>query len=296
MRRLSIAVIAAASTVALMQIASAADLPRKAPPPVVAPVFSWNGCYAGVNGGWIGNRSGYNLAPSGSYLNPIGGTAPPNLAGTGDFASSITGLNSFYDSDNSGGVVGGQVGCNYQPSGPVVLGIEADGQWSSLKNSFDSNIAAYPDPGNGAFTIAARTEQLSSELEWFATLRGRIGLAFDRLLIYGTGGLAIGQIKSQTNVSFATFPVSPVYNGAIHIGSSSSTEVGWVLGAGAEYAFATNWSVKAEYLHIEFGTQSYLSPLSAAAAPAAVGPGYSWGTTVHPRYNIARVGLNYKFY
>lgn len=200
MRHLSATLIAAAFVTAFTPAASAADLPREAPPPVVAPVFSWNGCYAGVNGGWIGNRSGYGLAPAGSYLNPPGATAPPNLAGTGDHAASITALNSFYDSDNSGGVVGGQVGCNYQRSGPVVLGIEADGQWSSLKNSFNSSFPAYPDPGAPTFTVAARTENLSSKLEWFATLRGRIGFAFDRLLIYGTGGLAIGQIESQTNV------------------------------------------------------------------------------------------------
>jgi outer membrane immunogenic protein len=294
MRDLSIVVVAAAF-IAATQVSSAADISVKAPPLAVAPVFSWTGCYVGANGGWVGSRDSYTLAPAGSYLTSPGANAPPNLQGTGDFPASIAALTHSYDSNDSGGLIGAQVGCNRQ-LGSVVLGVEADWQWTSLETSADASYSAYADPGNTAFTVAAHTEQVSSKLEWFATLRGRVGYAFDRLLVFGTGGVAFANIKSETNVSFATFAPSPVYNGAVHIGSDSFTNVGWVVGAGLEYAFAPNWSVKGEYLYMDFGTHHNFSPLVAATAPAAVGPGYSWSTSVRERENVVRVGLNYKFY
>ena len=71
----------------------------------------------------------------------------------------------------------------------------------------------------------------------------------------------MADVRSDTNVSFATFPVNPVYNGAVHIGSNSEIRVGWVAGAGAEYAFASNWSVKAEYLYVDL---SHLAPWALA--------------------------------
>lgn len=144
-------------------------------------------------------------------------------------------------------------------------------------------------------TNAAHTEQVSSNLNSFGTFRGRAGFDFNREFLYGTGGLAVGDVRSNTNVSFGTFPVLPVYNGAVHIGSDSQIRFGWVAGVGAEYAFAPNWSVKAEYLYVDLGTQSYRSQLVAAVAPAAVGPGYNWNTSIRERDNILRVGFNYKF-
>jgi opacity protein-like surface antigen len=60
------------------------------------------------------------------------------------------------------------------------------------------------------------------------------------------------------------------------------------------YRGGTNWSVKAEYLYVDLGMQSYRSPLVAAVAPAAVGPGYNWNSSVRERDNIVRVGLNYE--
>jgi outer membrane immunogenic protein len=295
MRNISVAAITAISAIWFTQFASAADLPRKAPAAPPPPVFSWTGCYVGINGGWIRSNDTYGLVPSGSYLNAPGGNAPPNAAGTGDQLSSLASLSHSYDSNESGGLVGGQIGCNYQ-SGSVVLGVEGDWQWTGLDTSVDASYAAFPNAGNPAFTNASHTEHVTSKMDWFATLRGRLGWAFDRLLVYGTAGIAFANINSDTNVSFATFPVQPVYNGAIHLGSGSDTRVGVIAGGGLEYAFLSNWSVKAEYLYMTLGSFSYLSPLVAATAPATVGPGYSWSTNVQMRDQIVRVGLNYKFY
>ncbi len=274
--------------------ALAADLALKAPPPPAPIAYDWNGCYVGANAGWIGSRDRYTLSPSGSYLSPTGAAAPPNAAGTGDFAADIAALTNSYTGNGSGGLVGGQAGCNKQ-AGQFVFGAEVDGQWSSLKNSITAAYGAFPNAGNPAFTNNAHTEQLSSKIDGLFTFRGRIGYAWDRLFVYATGGLALGEISSQTNVTFATTGALTVYNGATHIGSASADRAGWVVGAGSEYAFAPHWSVKAEFLYVDLGTFTYNSPLVAAAAAGAVGAGYSWSTRIHERDEVARVGLNYKF-
>jgi outer membrane immunogenic protein len=273
--------------------ASAADLPVKAAP-IVAPVVSWTGCYAGGNAGWIGGENRYSLTPSGNYLAPPGAASPPNAAGTGDFLVDVAALSNTYNTHPSGGLIGAQIGCNQQ-NGRFVFGVEADWQWTSQRNSVDAAYAAFANLGNPGFTDAAHTEHVSTSLNSFGTFRGRAGFDFNHVFLYGTGGLAVGDVHSNTNVSFGTFPVAPVYNGAVHIGSDSQARVGWVAGAGGEYAFAPNWSVKVEYLYVDLGTQTYRSPLVAAVAPNAVGPNYSWSTSVRERENIVRVGLNYRF-
>jgi outer membrane immunogenic protein len=91
-----------------------------------------------------------------------------------------------------------------------------------------------------------------------------------------------------------TFGTGTVYNGAIQIGSASSWQVGWTAGVGGEYAFAPNWSVKAEYLYVSLDSFNYSSPLVASVAAAA--PGYAWRTAVVERDNIVRIGVNYKFW
>ncbi len=296
MRRLSLALISAVSALAVTQMASAADLPRWAPvyPQRVA-VHDWTGCYIGLNGGWIGSTSTYDVAPGGSYLTPSGALAPPNAGGTGLNTGTISLLSNSYDIHGSGGLVGGQLGCNYAV-GPFVFGAEADAQWTSLETSTTTNFGAFPD-ANPAFTVPAHTEQVSSKLRFLSTFRARTGFVWGNdLFLYATGGLAVADVESDTNVTFGTFAVSPVLNGVTHVGSFSDTRVGWVAGGGAEYAFDPHWTVKAEYLYVDLGSYSYNSPIVAAAAPAVVGPGYFWTTSVHEREHVARVGLNYKFY
>jgi hypothetical protein len=110
--------------------AGAADMPLKAPP--IAPVaFSWNGCYGGVNGGWIGSRTWADLNPTGTYLNPAGVAAPPNAVGTGALAGDLLIVTNSYSFNNSSWEAGVQVGCQQQ-WGAVVAGFEADWQWSGL--------------------------------------------------------------------------------------------------------------------------------------------------------------------
>jgi len=177
--------------------AVAADLPVKARPIIpVATVYNWSGCYVGANAGWIGGRTSFNTAPSGAYLNTAGALAPPNAAGTGLLAGDFASALHSYGSTNSGAEVGGQVGCNRQ-WGSFVAGVEADFNWSSLRNSISAAYGAFPS-ANPAFTISPETEALSTRLNWFSTIRGRAGFAWDRWFLFATGGLAIGQFSSTT--------------------------------------------------------------------------------------------------
>lgn len=145
---------------------------------------------------------------------------------------------------------------------------------------------------NVAFTVAGRTETVTNDLNWFFSSRIRVGVAVDRLLVYATGGLGYFNTESRTAVTFDPGGAATVYPGASHVGSSSKTRFGGVIGGGLEYAFWDNWSVKAEYLYASFESSRYRSPL---IAPAGVAPGYAWDTTVSPSVQMVRVGVNYRF-
>jgi outer membrane immunogenic protein len=273
--------------------AFAADIPVKAPLPPNSAAWSWNGCYLGANAGVDQGRHYTNLSPSGLYLTPPGGFAPPNANGTGDFPADLSALSTQYSSTNYGLEGGLQVGCNRQV-GVLVFGVEADGQWSGERSTLDAAFAAFPDVGNPFFTVAARTERVDVSKKWFGTARGRLGFTpWDRVLLYGTAGVAFANYQANTAVTFATVPVNGVYSGAVQIGSTSSTQFGGVVGAGVEWAFMANWTAKIEYLYMWFNGFSYASPMVAAAVAAA--PGYSWNTTISPREQVIRVGVNYKF-
>jgi outer membrane immunogenic protein len=254
-------------------------------------VFSWTGCYVGANAGWVGSRDQYRLQPAGNYLNALGGAAPPNVGGTGDFPASIAALTTTYAQNGSGGTVGGTAGCQGQING-VVIGIESDLNWANSNSSADAAFAAFANPGNPAFTNQARTEHVANTLNAFGTLRARVGLTWDRVLVYATGGPAFGSFRSNTAVLFGTGVGAPVYDGAQHVGASNTTRIGAAVGGGLEYAFADNWSAKFEYLHLRFENLSYASPL--VAATPAFAPGYAWQTQVFSREHIVRVGLNYR--
>jgi len=157
-------------------------------------------------------------------------------------------------SGNASGFVGGaQIGYNWQtPGSPLVLGIEGDFQGTSIRRS--SNI--------GAYTAEAKVPA-------FGTIRGRIGFAFDRTLIYGTGGWAFSDTKASLS--------GP--GGSI---SDSKWGSGYTLGGGMEYAFAGPWTAKLEYLYVH----------APSVDLTLAGVGVSTGDY---NYNVVRAGLNYRF-
>jgi outer membrane immunogenic protein len=168
-----------ASTAALACVTSAAiaaDLPAPAPPPpIIVPVFTWTGFYAGVNAGygWRDNNNTQGLfVPPGTF-------APP-------FAN-VTGFlgNGGSNSNRDGFVGGGQIGYNYQ-FGSFVVGVEADIQWADF--NVDQNLFFVPAGFPPSFVPAILNN--NDDMEWFGTVRARAGVAFDRFLIYATGGFA----------------------------------------------------------------------------------------------------------
>src|SRR3712207_1708627 len=156
---------ATALTTAGLSAASASDLPMRAPPaPIIAavPVFTWTGFYAGVNAGW-----GWRDDNRQSVI--LGGAVPGTLN---------------FDNNNDGGFTGGgQIGYNYQ-IGSFVIGLETDIQWADTDQSVD--VAFVPAGTPGTFVPGTFDNNLS---DWFGTVRARAGVAFDRVLIYATGGL-----------------------------------------------------------------------------------------------------------
>ena len=153
-------------------------------------------------------------------------------------------------SQNSAGALGGvTLGYNWQ-RGTVVVGVEGDWSWTGLKAT---SVTTLPPC---CFFPAVKTTA-ETRTDWLATLRGRIGmLAAPQTLLFVTGGLALGEIK--TSVDVAPMGTSSCANNSLcAVGNASATRVGWTAGAGIEHAVAGNWTVKVEYLHYDLGSVSY---------------------------------------
>jgi outer membrane immunogenic protein len=172
---------------------------------------------------------------------------PPRLPAAG--TAGTTGPGFGFNTDGFAG--GGQVGYNWQID-RFVVGGEADISWANL---------------DGSRTIPGGTVSVQSD--WLSTVRGRAGVTFDRVFIYGTGGIAFTSL--ETSVTGAGVPAA----------SDKNTLTGWTAGAGIEVALTENLSVKGEYLWVDFSDEPF-----ALGGPRAV-PGDLDGS-------YARVGLNYK--
>ena len=176
-----IAAVGAVGVIANIGVASAADLPVKAPPPI-APVPTWTGCYIGANGGWGFGKGHDNLAPaptaaSQAFWDPafLAGAAP-----------------SHFNYDTSGGVAGIQGGCNNQ-IGSLVLGAEADIDWANIRGS-DAFTTSFPP----AFVPGAFSS--SQNLKWLGTIRGRFGYAPSSQWLFvrhGRHSLRRGRLQSR---------------------------------------------------------------------------------------------------
>jgi outer membrane immunogenic protein len=215
----------------------AADMPQAAPvpPPVYFPAYyNWSGIYLGVNGGYGFGQSNWTNAG----------------VSTGSF-------------NTNGFLVGGTLGANYQ-TGPYLVGFEGDIDWSSVQGS--SSAAACVALGAAAGTTC------QTKSPWLGTARARVGYAFDRLLVFGTGGAAFSGLQAILNPG-----------GSISPGPS---QLGWTAGAGVEYAFTDAVSAKVEYLFVNLGT---------VACPTATGCGPFASHSFSFSENLVRAGVNYRF-
>ena len=294
--RLSAVLIGCITAVAFAQLASAADLPRKAPayaPPPPAPVYSWTGWYVGLNagGGW-GNNDPIDNSVTSAFCNTAAG-----------FVGCVAPLNSFsnavaaavpgqFNTRPQGFIGGGQIGYNFQ-SGPVVWGVETDFQGANIKGSDSQAVTAVP-VGFPAFPITVAGTG-SQKLDWFGTLRGRLGwLPANPLLVYVTGGLAYGHVS--LNTSFAQAPTYPTFDPIPPVfASTSETRAGWTIGAGLEWMFAPNWTVKGEYLYYDLGHVSVAPPPLTVTVGGTVFTAIGISSEAHFNGSIARLGVNYHF-
>ena len=258
--------LALAASVLLMGtgVASAADMAVKAPVPV-AMGYNWTGFYAGLNVGGGFGRTGASE------------TGIPETGALAIVASANYGLNH----DLTGWFAGAQAGYNWQVKN-WVWGVEADIQGSDIngRGTLTGTFVAQRD-GGAAFPTNFVTA--GEKIDYFGTARLRGGfLATPALLLYGTGGLAWGNVKTSGQFHYAT-PVD-------YLASGSRVQVGWTVGAGAEYKVSQNWSIKGEYLYYDLGHTSDISNFGVPATPP-----FQSRFDYNVRGSLARVGVNYQW-
>lgn len=235
MRLFKVVTVAAIAALSCASVALASDLPNKKAPPAFVPPPPPIFTWTGL---YIGGQLGYEWGHSSTTIGyPVSLGLPAN---------------------NPSGVVGGaHIGYNYQ-TGQFVVGIEGDVNGSSYKGT------------NTVFGLSYGTHMPVD-----GSIRARVGIAWDRALIYATGGAAFGDIVNTYGNGFAG--VQDVL---------SKTRVGWTVGGGVEYAIDNNWSVRAEYRYTDFGNYSEISPVVIGAA---------FPVTKKETDNRVQAGFSYKF-
>jgi outer membrane immunogenic protein len=233
--------LASVGAIAIAGSAIAADLPHRGPPPVYLPpppIFTWTGLYVGV-------QVGYAWARDSTDFTTLDPAAP------------------FFDADTRPqGVIGGaHVGYNLQIA-QWVVGLEGTVDGTSLSKSV--SLGGVP-----ALTVNSREEIQGS-------IRARLGIAFDRVLLYGTGGAAFTGIKNNYSLGGPFFLDESI----------SKSRAGWTVGGGIQYAVTDNWSIRAEYRYSDFGRYTDLPFATLASAPAA---------RHHLTENQVQGGISYKF-
>ncbi|WP_409190922.1 outer membrane protein [Bradyrhizobium sp. RDM4] len=230
-------------------------------PPMVDPGYDWTGFYAGLNGGYSWGRSNATVVPTTPFTVGIGQNV-------------------------DGGLGGGQIGYNWQVDPKWVLGVEADLQATGERGR---SIDALTALRIGSIGVTG-TASSSTDFPWFATFRGRAGVLADpSLLLYATGGLAVGEVKFGTQATLTAqlfdggnAPVgAPVTRTGAAV-SESQTRLGWTAGVGIEKKFNRNWSAKLEYLYLDLGSATYFG-------------GTANETAVKFHDHILRAGFNYQF-
>lgn len=244
-------ILATASTVALV----GANEAYAAPP---APAYSWTGFYIGVNGGVAGHEA-----------------TTRDLNGWGSNTGNPPYVSPWFKSSTTRASFGGQAGYSWQMNN-FVLGVEGDVTYVGASQTFVplNTLATACGPN----CVATAT----NELNWVSTFRGRAGFAIDRILIYGTAGVAVGEVSNSWG-----------WDGGVPIRNSfsvSETRSGYVAGGGIEAMLTQFISLRAEYLHIDLGT----SRSTIVGSPPFSGPG-TFTTEFKNTADIGRVALSYRW-
>jgi outer membrane immunogenic protein len=237
---------------AMVGSAYAADLPSRAPPPAYippVPIFTWTGFYIGVNAGAafrVRNVDDNVFFPG---VNPL-----------------LFALANNNNGNNTRFIGGGQAGVNWQIN-QFVLGVEADGQALVGSRNNNNNFFNFGDNGDNT--------------RFLGTVRARGGIAFDRVLVYGTGGFAYGTGPRINNFNPLLVGVSPFFN---NVDNGNNWLVGYAVGGGVEWAFLDNWSIKGEYLYTDIRRTNNNNNFF-----------FNNNNLFRERNHIVRAGLNYRF-
>jgi outer membrane immunogenic protein len=223
----------AAATLLGAASASAADLPARRAPvmmPAPVPVFTWSGGYIGVAAGVAGGQFGFDVNAT---------TLAPRTAAEGNSAR-------FTTRDENEIVGGIQTGYRWQ-FGTIVLGFEQDTRFTDVKSSFTLGTVERDQFG---LTVG---DSFGANLSFLSATKGQIGFAFDRFLVYATGGLQTGIVDVSASYIDRGGAASP----AVTFREKNKFHIGWTLGGGAEYAFTNNVSLGVEGRYFELDRERY---------------------------------------
>lgn len=237
--------------------------------PAAAQGFDWRGAYIGGFAGaaWMDRALAADL--SGEWSNPL------NLVNQMDRDALLPLLNR--GQTTTGAIGGAAAGYNWKMHG-LLLGVEADYSLLDGKKSTTSTVTS---------ANPYRVET-STEIDWIATLRGRLGIAHHRSLVYVTGGLAFGAPKFTQSIMQLNFPY-------VQTGASNSTKAGWALGAGLEHALDDKWSFRLQYLHVALGSESIGSAGVCPPPNVAACAVYTGSHKVDFALDSVTAGVNYRF-
>ena len=241
-----------------MSVTATADGYRR-PVAAMAP-FSWTGFYIGGNGGYAWSND--QTVRVDETFQDLGVAPVPFLSAN------------FGSLAPAGGFGGAQVGANLQ-LGAVVLGAEADGQWADISDESAATVVV--PSGTSPYTIGT-----SNLVQRFGTVRARLGVAWDRTLVYGTAGLAWGRVSHTLIFEDA--------GGFTALGHQAGTQVGYAVGCGVEHMLTPRLSLKVEYQYIDLGSEDYVVRERATGA----GTAFFLNTTTETDFHTVRLGLNYK--
>lgn len=240
--------------------------------------FKWSGPYAGINIGYIfsDNKAGVQtFDPQGSLVDPSG------LSQSVLFPSQLS-------AKLNGVIAGGQIGYNFQ-SDQYVYGLEADLSVLPLrKSSADLRVFSDASKAPNPDYNSVNTEKL--KLTWLGTIRGRFGYAVDKIMFYGTGGIAYGRVNTSSSFIINNVDNPPADSLS---GSKSVTKVGYAIGAGMEYAISPNMIAKVEYMHYDLGRVKYNSKPDTFTDGDI--PGVYQSVSYRTAGDSLKLGLNFKF-
>jgi outer membrane immunogenic protein len=233
--------------------------------PVYVAAGPWSGFYFGANGGYGETES----------ISGIALTTGP-ITGGHTITASLPGF------DEKGAFGGGQAGFNWQRD-HIVFGIETDLQASAIQSDKTVNPALTTTYTGGAGAIIKAggpllNTHLAASEDWFGTVRGRLGYAYDNVLLYVTGGFAYAGVNEVANTTIVG--ILPLAQASKH-----GVDTGWVLGGGFEYKASQNWSFKVEYQYIDLGTD-HLTGSAVAFVPLN-------SNNLNNDISTVRLGINY---